>query len=56
MSCIATVDRFISDRVKKGSLTVTDKYRFEDYDSAIEFARALKRVDRRVINYRIREL
>jgi hypothetical protein len=47
------VERYISNKVKKNSLTIVEKYPFDDYPEAAFFASNLKRIDGRVINYRI---
>ncbi len=55
MPCTAIVDRFLANKVKKNSLTIIEKYHFEDYSSASEFVRNLKRLDSRVITTKVLE-
>jgi hypothetical protein len=56
MACVAIVERFISNKIKTNSLTVVEKYHLDDYESASFFASNLKKIDSRVVNYRIKEL
>jgi hypothetical protein len=53
MKCRAVVDRFVSAKIKNNSLTITEKYHFDDEPSAIFFLNGLKKLDRRVISYKI---
>ena len=56
MAAVAIVDRFVSNKIKKNSLAVVDRYHFDDARTATEFAAGLKRLDGRVIGYTIKEI
>lgn len=53
MACVAIIDMYINNKIKRNSLTITEKYHFEDEIAARSFANTLKNIDPRIINYKI---